>query len=58
MSFYDKPEEGLLSAIRYFADEVNSGNDCEAWYTYTKGEHFLNLKQKKPEKESDTEENP
>lgn len=48
MSFYDKPEESLLSAIRYFADEVNSRNDFEAWYSYSKEEHFLNLRQKEP----------
>ncbi len=48
MSFYDKPEVGLLYAIRIFADELNSGNDFEAWYSYRSGEHFLNLKQKEP----------
>lgn len=46
MPFYDKPEEGLISAIRYFADEVNSGKDYEAWYSYSNKEHFLNLRQK------------
>lgn len=48
MSFYDKPEEGLISAIRYFADELNSGNDFETWYSYCRGDHFLNVKQKEP----------
>ena len=29
MSFYDKPEEGLLVAIRCFADEVNARSRTE-----------------------------
>lgn len=44
--FYDEPVDGLLHAVRYCADELNSGNDFEAWYSYSKGNHFLNLKQK------------
>lgn len=43
---YDEPVDGLLHAVRYFADELNSGNDFEAWYSYSKGVHFLNVKQK------------
>lgn len=59
MSFYDQPEDGLLSAIRYFADDVNSGNyvnsgnDFEAWYSYNNKEHFLNLRQKEPGTETE-----
>ncbi len=46
--FYDEPVNGLLHAVRYFADELNSGNDFEAWYSYSKGDHFINVKQKEP----------
>jgi hypothetical protein len=34
--------------IRYFVDEVNSGQDYEAWYSYSNREHYLNIQQKEP----------
>lgn len=46
MSPYDEPVGILLSAVQYFADEVNSGNDFEAWYSYSNKEHYLNIQQK------------
>lgn len=57
MSVYDKPEEGVLNAVRYFADELNGGNDFEAWYSYSNKEHFLNLKKKEPGTEEHEPEN-
>lgn len=47
---YDSPIENLLSAIRYFSDEVNKGNDFEAWYSFCNKEHFLVLKKRIYEK--------
>ena len=43
-----QPENQLLSTIRNFVDELNSGNDYEAWYSYRKGDHYLNVTPKEP----------
>lgn len=44
-TFTDDQVAAFLWSVRYFADELNSGNDFKVWYSYSKGEHFLNLRQ-------------
>lgn len=44
---FDEPAKVLILSSCYFADAVNSGKRYDAWYSYSKGEHFISFEEKK-----------